>query len=109
MDSGKTIEALLEERRTFRPPEDFTAEAVFADAAVYAEAERDPKAWWASQAERLDWFERWDKVMEGGFPRHSWFTGGKLNAAHNCLDRHLESNGGRVAYHWIGEPGETRT
>jgi acetyl-CoA synthetase len=109
MESDKTIEALLEERRTFEPPEEFTAEAVFSDSGVYAEAERDPEAWWASQAERLDWFERWDEVLEGGFPRHSWFTGGKLNASHNCLDRHLATNGERVAYHWIGEPGETRT
>ncbi|MFN2587866.1 MAG: acetate--CoA ligase [Actinomycetota bacterium] len=109
MDSEKTIEALLQERRTFAPPRDFTAQATFADAAVYAQAERDPDAWWASQAERLDWFERWDRVREGGFPRHSWFTGGRLNASHNCLDRHLASNGDRVAYHWIGEPGETRT
>ncbi|HYO61818.1 MAG TPA: AMP-binding protein, partial [Actinomycetota bacterium] len=104
MDAQKTIEALLEERRTFEPPAEFAAEAVFGDAAVYAEAERDPDAWWASQAERLDWFERWDTVLEGGFPHHSWFRGGRLNAAHNCLDRHLASNGDRVAYHWIGEP-----
>ena len=109
MDAEKTIEALLEERRTFEPPEDFAAKAVIRDAAVYEEAERDPEAWWASQAERLDWFERWDTVLEGGFPKHRWFTGGRLNVAHNCLDRHLGSRGDRVAYHWIGEPGETRT
>ncbi|MDQ3982640.1 MAG: acetate--CoA ligase, partial [Actinomycetota bacterium] len=109
MDADKTIEALLEERRTFEPPEEFAAEAVVSDAGVYAEAERDPDSWWASQAERLDWFERWDTVLEGGFPHHSWFTGGRLNAAHNCLDRHLASHGDRVAYHWIGEPGEART
>jgi acetyl-CoA synthetase len=104
MSGEKTIEALLEERRTFEPPEDFAAQAVIGDAAVYADAEKDPDSWWASQAERLDWFERWDTVLEGGFPRHSWFRGGRLNAAHNCLDRHLASHGDRVAYHWIGEP-----
>ncbi|MDQ4126290.1 MAG: acetate--CoA ligase [Actinomycetota bacterium] len=109
MATEKTIEALLEERRTFEPPEEFAAAAVFGDAAVYADAERDPDAWWASQAERLDWFERWETVLEGGFPRHSWFRGGRLNAAHNCLDRHLSSHGDRVAYHWVGEPGEART
>ncbi|HYP23995.1 MAG TPA: acetate--CoA ligase [Actinomycetota bacterium] len=109
MATEKTIEALLEERRTFEPPEDFAAAAVFGDAAVYSEAERDPDAWWASQAERLDWFERWESVMEGGFPHHTWFRGGRLNASHNCLDRHLASHGDRVAYHWIGEPGQTRT
>ncbi|MDQ3953873.1 MAG: acetate--CoA ligase [Actinomycetota bacterium] len=104
MDSDKTIEALLQERRTFEPPEEFTAGAVFADASVYAEAEKDPEGWWAAQAERLDWFERWEKVLEGGFPHHEWFVGGRLNAAHNCLDRHLASHGDRVAYHWVGEP-----
>jgi acetyl-CoA synthetase len=109
MDSEKTIEALLEERRTFEPPAEFAAKAVIGDATVYAQADADPDAWWESQAERLDWFERWDTVLQGGFPRHSWFAGGRLNASHNCLDRHLAAHGDRVAYHWIGEPGETRT
>jgi len=105
----QTIEALLHERRTFEPPETFAAQANANDPAIYIEAERDPDAWWASQAERLDWFERWDRVSELTPPHHKWFLGGKLNVAHNCLDRHLASNGDRVAYHWIGEPGETRT
>jgi acetyl-CoA synthetase len=105
----KTLEALLEERRTFEPPGDFVDQANADDPAIYLEAERDPESWWASQAERLDWIERWDEVMEWDPPHHKWFLGGKLNAAHNCLDRHLGSNGDRVAYHWIGEPGEKRT
>jgi acetyl-CoA synthetase len=108
-DVERTIEALLEERRTFEPHERFVEDANLNDVSIYAEAERDPDAWWESQAERLDWFERWDTVMDWDPPHHSWFKGGKLNAAHNCIDRHLESNGDRVAYHWIGEPGETRT
>ena len=105
----KTIEALLQERRTFVPSEGFIEQANLNDASVYAEAERDPEGWWESQAERLDWFERWDKVMEWDPPHTAWFTGGKLNAAHNCIDRHVQSHGDRVAYHWIGEPGEKRT
>ena len=105
----KTIEALLEERRTFVPPEDFIENANANDASIYEEAGRDPVAWWESQAERLDWFERWDTVLERDPPHHKWFVGGKLNASHNCLDRHLGYAGDRVAYHWIGEPGETRT
>jgi acetyl-CoA synthetase len=105
----KTIEALLVERRTFKPPEDFVEQANANDPSIYAEAERDPDAFWAQQAERLDWAERWDQVLEWDPPHQKWFLGGKLNVAHNCLDRHLASNGDRVAYHWIGEPGEKRT
>jgi acetyl-CoA synthetase len=104
----QTIEALLQERRTFEPPEAFSEVANASDAAVYAEAEQDREEWWSSQAERLDWFERWDTVHEANPPFHKWFVGGKLNASHNCLDRHLKSNGDRVAYHWVGEPGEKR-
>jgi acetyl-CoA synthetase len=103
-----TIEALLQERRTFDPPPEFAAQANLNDPAVYDEAAADPDAWWASQAKRLDWFEPWSKVFVHDPPHHEWFVGGKLNAAHNCVDRHLESHGGRVAYHWVGEPGDTR-
>jgi len=108
-DVEATIEALLEERRLFEPPEDFSERANANDISIYAEAERDPDAWWAEQAERLDWFERWNTVLQWDAPHHKWFVGGKLNASHNCLDRHLGSTAERVAYHWIGEPGETRT
>ncbi|HEX2030010.1 MAG TPA: acetate--CoA ligase [Actinomycetota bacterium] len=105
----RTIEALLEERRTFEPPPDFRRRANASDPSVYEEAAADPEAWWASQAERLHWFQRWERVSEGGFPHHKWFLGGKLNASSNCLDRHLRDAGDRVAYHWVGEPGDTRT
>jgi acetyl-CoA synthetase len=108
-DVERTIEALLSERRTFKPPTSFVDRAHASDPSIYAEAERDPEAWWESQAERLDWFTRWDAVHEASPPFHKWFVGGKLNAAHNCVDRHAHSNGDRVAYHWIGEPGEKRT
>ncbi|MFP5298543.1 MAG: acetate--CoA ligase [Actinomycetota bacterium] len=107
-DVEKTIEALLEERRTFAPPDDFSEQANANDAGVYEEAKRDPDGWWAEQAERLDWFKKWDVVKEGDFPKHRWFVGGKINASFNCLDRHVASAGDRVAYHWIGEPGEKR-
>ena len=108
-DVTKTLEALLDERRTFEPPEDFVEQALLKDPSVYADAERDPDGWWETQAERLDWFERWDRVLEWTPPHHKWFLGGKLNASHNCLDRHLGSHSERVAYYWIGEPGEKRT
>jgi acetyl-CoA synthetase len=107
---AKAIEALLEERRTFEPPEDFAEQANVNDASVYETASDDPDGWWASQAERLDWFEKWDTVLEWKPPHHQWFLGGKLNAAHNCVDRHAAAVPDRVAYHWVGEPeGEART
>jgi acetyl-CoA synthetase len=105
----KAIEALLQERRTFEPPPEFAARANLNDAAVYERAEKDPDAWWEAQADRLDWFKRWDQVFEWDPPHYKWFLGGKLNASFNCLDRHLETRGDQVAYYWEGEPvGEKR-
>jgi acetyl-CoA synthetase len=105
----KTIEALLEERRTFEPPPEFSRTANLNDPRVYEQAQADPDAWWASEASHLHWFKKWDTISERKPPHHSWFVGGTLNASYNCLDRHLDANGDRVAYHWIGEPGETRS
>jgi acetyl-CoA synthetase len=103
------LEAMLEIER-FPPPESLRAEALLTDPAVYEEAARDPQAWWARQAEALDWFERWDTVLDDANPPfYKWFTGGKLNASYNCLDRHVDAGrGDRVAYHWRGEEGEER-
>jgi acetyl-CoA synthetase len=109
-DTERTIEALLSELRSFDPPEGFRARAIVSDESVYARASADPEAFWAEQAERLTWFKPWDTVMEWTPPWVRWFTGGTLNASYNCLDRHIEAGGGdKVAYHWIGEPGDERT
>jgi acetyl-CoA synthetase len=104
------IEALLEEKRVFPPPPGFVEQAVVSDPAIYERAAEDPESFWAEQAERLDWIRRWDAVMEWTPPFVKWFVGGTLNASVNCLDRHVEAGGGdKVAYHWEGEPGDTRT
>jgi acetyl-CoA synthetase len=105
----RTIDALLEERREFEPSKEFTQQANANDPSVYEHAEKDPEAWWESQAERLTWSKKWDKVLQWDPPHHEWFVGGKLNASYNCLDRHLEENGDRIAYHWVGEPGDSRS
>jgi len=105
----RTIDALLEERREFEPPKEFTAQANANDPSIYEHAEKDPEAWWESQAERLSWSKKWNKVLQWDPPHHEWFVGGKLNASYNCLDRHLEENGDRIAYHWVGEPGDSRS
>ncbi len=101
----------LLDQETFDPPPEFAERALLSDPSVYEEAERDPQAWWARQAEQLlDWAQPWDTVLdESEAPFYKWFGGGKLNASYNCLDRHVEAgNGERVAFHWRGEEGEER-
>src|SRR4051794_29529304 len=103
------LEQLLEVE-TFDPPEDFVKNALITDEGLYEEAESDFQAFWAEQAEALDWESKWDTVLnEENPPFYKWFEGGTLNVAHNCVDRHVEAgNGDRVAFHWYGEEGETR-
>jgi acetyl-CoA synthetase len=111
--SAEQIERELGElldQETFEPPAGFVEKALISDDSVHEEAARDPEAWWAKQAEALDWFEPWDTVLdESEAPFYKWFTGGKLNASHNALDRHVEAGrGDQVAFHWRGEEGEQR-
>src|SRR5829696_5827516 len=104
------LEVLLGDEQVFEPPPEFTAQANASDASIYEEAERDPQAWWASWARKLDWAQPWDEVLEWDAPWAKWFVGGKLNVSHNCLDRHVQAGlGERVAFHWEGEDGERRT
>jgi acetyl-CoA synthetase len=105
------IEAYYSEDRTFPPPEDFAAHALVTDRSLYEEADRDPEGFWARQARELvTWFDDFETVCEWNLPFAKWFVGGTLNIAYNCLDRHVEAGrGDRVAYHWEGEPGDTRT
>jgi len=98
------------EERLFPPPEGFTAQAVVRDRSLHEHAESDWEGFWASQASALEWFERWHTVLEWDLPFARWFAGGKLNVSYNCLDRHVAAGrGDRVAYHFEGEPGDTRT
>jgi acetyl-CoA synthetase len=107
----ETIESLLAEGRTFPPPESFKQDALIVDAEIYDEANVDFEGFWAQQAAALlDWYDDWDTILEWDLPFAKWFVGGTLNASYNCLDRHVEAgHGGQVAYHWEGEPGDTRT
>jgi acetyl-CoA synthetase len=107
-DSG-SLEALLTENRRFAPPEGFRATAVVSTPDVYRRAEADREAYWAAWAGELDWFTPWTRVLRWQPPHAEWFVGGKLNAAHNCLDRHVEAGkADRPALIWEGEPGDTR-
>jgi len=109
-ESNPAIENLFSEARTFPPPEDFKARALVSDWSLHEQAERDLEGFWAEQAGRLHWTRRWDRVLEWELPFAKWFVGGQLNVSDNCLDRHVEAGGGdKVAYHWVGEPGDDRT
>ena len=108
-NSDATLSNLLHETRRFPPPADLAATAnVTADA--YQAAAADRLGFWAEQARRLSWAKDWDEVLDWRLPFAKWFVGGQLNAAYNCVDRHVEAGrGDKVAFHWEGEPGDTRT
>jgi acetyl-CoA synthetase len=104
----RQLEDLMEQER-FEPPEDFVKDALVTDLSMHEEAAKDPAAWWLKQAtELLDWFEEPTEALDDSNPPFfKWFSDGKLNVSHNCLDRHVEAgNGDRVAFHWRGEEGE---
>ncbi len=107
--SGEALSNLMHEERRFPPPDDLAAQAnVKAD--TYAEAEADVEAFWAKQAERLTWDTKPTQTLDWSNPPFAqWYADGTLNAAYNCLDRHVEAgHGDRVAFYFEGEPGDTR-
>ncbi len=105
----REIDVLLREDRQFEPPPEFAAEARVSDRSPYEAAEADRLAFWEEQAEQLDWFRPWDEVLSWDPPFARWFDGGRLNAAYNCLDRHLDGpRADAAALIWEGEPGEVR-
>ena len=107
--TSDSIENLSTENRTFAPSPEFTAQAN-AQAGLYGEADKDRLAFWDQQAEALIWEKKWDKTLDWESPYAKWFVGGKLNATVSALDRHVaEGHGGRIAFHFEGEPGDTRT
>ncbi len=104
------IDDLLREDRTFAPPPEFRAHAVVRDDNIYADAERDPEAFWAKFAGELEWSRPWDTVLDWQPPHAKWFVGGKINASVNCLDRHVRGpRRNKAALIWEGEPGDRRT
>jgi len=109
-ESDETLANLLHEQRRFPPEAGFSAHAN-ATSSDYEEADDDRLAFWARQAERLDWSQKWSEVLDWSNPPFAkWFVGGRLNAAYNCLDRHVAAGrGDKVAYYFEGEAGDTRT
>ena len=108
--SDETLSNLLHESRRFDPPAELAARANVTTA-TYQEAARDRVGFWEKQAERLAWDTRWERVLDWDDPPFAkWFVGGRLNAAYNCVDRHVEAGrGDKVAIHWVGEPGDSRS
>jgi acetyl-CoA synthetase len=107
--SSDSIENLSTESRTFAPSPAFTAQAN-AQPSLYTDAAGDRLAFWERQADALVWEQKWNKTLEWEPPYAKWFVGGKLNATVSALDRHVaEGHGGRIAFHFEGEPGDTRT
>ncbi|OOB89959.1 acetate--CoA ligase [Rathayibacter sp. VKM Ac-2630] len=115
-----TIANLLEEHRRFPAPEAFAAQANVG-AGEYDRAAADPVAFWEEAARRLDWAEPWTTAhtwepalpqADGtlSVPRATWFEGGRLNVAVNCVDRHVDAGrGDKAALHFEGERGDRRT
>ncbi|MFQ5810111.1 MAG: acetate--CoA ligase [Armatimonadota bacterium] len=104
------LSELLEEDRRIEAPDGFKEAAAVRDGQAYERAAADPEAYWAEWAQQLDWYEPWEKVVEWDPPDAKWFVGGKLNACHNCVDRHVKNDlRNKAAIIWEGEPGDRRT
>ena len=106
--SADSIENLSSESRTFAPSVKFAAQAN-AQADLYTQADADSEKFWEQQASALVWAKPWEKTLQWQAPFAKWFIGGELNATVSALDRHIaEGRGDRIAFHFEGEPGDTR-
>jgi acetyl-CoA synthetase len=104
----------MSESPVFPPPPEFAAAArvssLDAYRELYRQAKEEPERFWGDVARReVDWLEPWDHVFEWNPPFVKWFVGGKTNACHNCVDRHLPARGSKPALIFEGEPGDRRT
>jgi acetyl-CoA synthetase len=107
------IDSTLTESRKFPPSAEFSSKAWVKSPeeyqALYKRADSDPEGFWAECARNLHWFKPFGKILEWNFPHAKWFVGGTINAAYNCLDRHLDTpRRNKAALIWEGEPGDSR-
>ncbi|SDJ96181.1 acetyl-coenzyme A synthetase [Halovenus aranensis] len=110
MSDEAQLEARLEEQDTFDPPEAFVEQANVSDEGIYKEFEENWPEAWERAADLLTWESEWEEVLDDeNEPFYEWFVDGELNAAANCVDRHLDGRGDEAAIEWVGELGETRT
>ena len=111
---SQSIDSILNERRVFQPPQQFSQDAHIKSLEqyeqLYREADENPEKFWGEIAGQLHWFRKWDKVLEWDPPWAKWFVGGQINLSYNCLDRHVATwRRNKAAIIWEGEPGEVRT
>ena len=115
-EEKKTITSMMEEKRSFPPSKEFSSKAHIKSfdeyKKMYERSVKDPDGFWGEQAQNLEWFKKWDKVLDYSFGDNlyiKWFQGGKINVTVNCLDRHLKTaRKNKVALLWEGEPGDSR-
>jgi acetyl-CoA synthetase len=116
-EEKKTITSMMEEKRSFPPSKEFSSKAHIKSLdeyrKMYDRSIKDPDSFWGEQANNLEWFKKWDKVLDYSFGDNlyiKWFQGGKINVTVNCLDRHLKTQRkNKVALIWEGEPeGDAR-
>ncbi|KAB1442700.1 acetate--CoA ligase [Pseudodesulfovibrio senegalensis] len=113
MDQFGTLDNLLQEERVFRPLPQLVIEANVNPQELEAHrrmAGHDPLGYWEEAADELDWFKKWDQVLDDSdAPFYKWFPGSRCNIVYNCLDRHIETyNKNKLALIWEGEPGDSR-
>ena len=113
MEPSATLDSLAQELRVFRPLPQLVVEANVNPqelAAYRRQAERDPLGYWEEAADELDWYRKWDRVLDDSdAPFYRWFPGARCNIVYNCLDRHIETaNKNKLALIWEGEPGDSR-
>src|SRR4029434_10674211 len=88
--ADKAIEVLLNEKRNFPPPKEFTKSANIKSAGVFNAARKNPQAFWAKAAKELDWFKPWKKVLEWDSPGPNGSSAARSTPSYNCLDRHVK-------------------
>jgi acetyl-CoA synthetase len=109
-----SIDSILQEQRKFEPAPNFCEKAHVQSLEqyerLYRESIEEPEQFWGRVAGELQWFRKWDRVLEWDAPWAKWFVGGELNLSYNCLDRHVQTwRKNKAALIWEGEPGEVRT
>ncbi|MCZ6616050.1 MAG: acetate--CoA ligase [Thaumarchaeota archaeon] len=115
----ETTDRVLKEERLFRPSQDVVDNANITQYMkkkgftnwdeLYSWSIKNPEEFWADVAQELNWFKKWDKVLEWNFPYAKWFLGGRTNIVYNCLDRHMGTPiENKIAYFWEGEDGSTK-
>ncbi|MFP4317007.1 MAG: acetate--CoA ligase [Desulfovibrionales bacterium] len=103
----------MHEERVFRPMPQMVINANVHTQELESAVKRaadDPLGYWEDAARELDWYRKWDRVLDDDDPPfYKWFTGGQCNIVHNALDRHIETaTKNKLALIWEGEPGDKK-